>query len=101
MRQITRKAIEKTLAQYEIKPGGKEFMAGAILLAGLNVGPNVKRVAKVLKVSRKEVQPYAQRLRQSKIWSGGKINCGWFEKETSGISFLLDLSVAMGFLQRA
>lgn len=71
------------------------------------VGPNVKRLAKVLKIPRDEVELISLRLRNNKIWIRDKLVVEWagdgptedFEGQC-WMGLLLDAMVAEGLLER-
>jgi len=73
---------------------------GVILLSSVNVGPNIKKIAKFTGYKRSEIAKRSKNLRENSVWVKDKVSCDWFEKDGS-LAFILDCMVADGTLQRA
>lgn len=79
---------------------GEGFRASVILLSSVNVGPNVKKIAKFTGYPRSFVWKIGKNLRDNGVWRGNKVAAGeWFEKG-GGVAFICDSLVAVGMLQR-
>ena len=77
------------------------FTTALILLSALVVGPNDQAVADFTGLSLSTVQKRTRNLRAGGLWGhDGKIHADWFDEETGGISFWLDVAVADGLMVR-
>jgi hypothetical protein len=77
------------------------FAAAMVLIAATQVGTKADSIAKRTGLKREVVRAYNRRLREQGIFTkGGKIACDWFDKETGGVSFWCDVSVAEGLMSR-
>ena len=56
-----------------LKPDSNRFKSYVILLASALVGPNIKRVAKLTGIPRKDVAARANNLRANGIWHGKQV----------------------------
>jgi len=101
-RQLTLKNFEEEVMKLDPKTGPDDpvFSTAVFMLAALQVGANADRVAKFCGYRRDYVRERARRLREAKVWVGGKTNCEWFE-ENGGIAFWCDVLVAEGLLDRS
>ena len=70
-----------------------------ILLASTQVGVDVIEISKYLNISLGKVKKVEKKAIANKIWSQGKINCNWFEKD-GVIAFGLDIAVIKGLIER-
>lgn len=93
-----RKEVSKLTGINDEKDPG--FVAGVLLISSLQTGPNIKRLSKYTKYSRKDISEYARRCRTNGIWKGGKVCCNWFDKESGSTEFVLDVCVAQGLMNR-
>jgi len=83
-----------------IEPEGHSFQTAVILLSGLVVGPNAKKIAKFTGYPLNEVKLRADNLRSSGIWKGSKLAVDWFDEKDGAIAFWCDCLVADGLLER-
>lgn len=83
----------------KVKPGERTHETYMILLAGLAVGPNIKKIAHFLGLPREKVAERGRRLRKNGVWVGARITDGWFAKD-GGITFIMDACVAEGLMTR-
>lgn len=77
------------------------FRVAEILLSGVQVGTDSKKIAKFLDIPISKVSKCEDNLRENKIWVGNKTHCDWFNKDSGGISFWMDVSCAMGLVKRS
>lgn len=94
----TRQRIHKVLHEVDNWRDTDErtYQSAAILLASFMVGPNIKRIAKVLKYPRKKVSIRSLHLRRNGIWKQGYIHVDHKAYDESDIAFLCDTLVANG-----
>ncbi len=99
---IDRKYIEKEVKKLDpkLRKQDEAFKISTILLSGLKVGANVKKIADFLKIDITDVKKYEKNLRSNKIWVKDKTNCNWFDKKDGSISFWLDVSCAQGYIKK-
>lgn len=77
------------------------FAAAMVLIAASQVGTKADRIAKRTGLKRELVRAYNRRLREQGIFTkDGKIACDWFDKESGGIAFWMDVAVAEGLMQK-
>jgi hypothetical protein len=96
---ITLATLTKELKKFNITPDSEEYVVGLTLLGALETGANADSVARFIHQPRRIVRVIGNRLRRNKVWQGNKTCCEWFEKD-GGISFCMDCSVGMGFLEK-
>jgi hypothetical protein len=84
----------------KLGPGSEEYLAAVTLLSSLQVGPNIKRLAKYMGQPRAKIAEFSRRLRANRVWRQGKVHCDWFGKH-GGLEFWLDVGVAVGYMMRA
>lgn len=85
----------------KLKQDDECFRAAAIMLTALNVGLNQKRVSQFLDYPSADVATVFQRLEKSGVFKKRKIHCTWADPEEGGISFWMDVGVAVGWFKRA
>lgn len=71
--------------------------AACVIIAGLVVGANARRVAERLGCSVKDIRRYTVALRANSIWKGDKTD----GDVVDGMGFNLAVACALGLLQRA
>lgn len=100
-KKITPEILHKEVRRLDasLKPGSRDHETYLILLSSLTCGPNIKRIANFLGISRQKVAERSRRLRKNGVWSGPRLRCVWFEKH-GGIAFVMDAAVADGLMQR-
>ena len=79
----------------------RAFETALILLASAVEGPSIERIAYLTNIPRSRVAERGRRLRKNRVWSGNRVVANWFDKESGGIAFWLDVLVADGFMARA
>jgi hypothetical protein len=77
------------------------FKAGVLLLAALQEGANMQRLAKFTGYDKGFVRAHVKRARDNGIFVGGRVHCDWFEEEFGGVAFWVDVLVAQGLLARS
>lgn len=81
---------------------GDAVVCGAMMLAALRLGTNTRRLARFLHVSVDRLRPFVARLRSNGVFRhDGRISCDWFNEESGGLGFCMDVSVGLGLLARA
>jgi len=87
--------------------GGKDVLcddaiarAMAVLLAACVIGPSANRIARFLRLPRRQVRTWGRTARRSGIWRGGRVDADYFEKDGS-LSLALDGAVLQGYLKRS
>jgi len=83
-----------------IKPVDEAYSVAVIMLAALQVGANIRRVARFTGYLIREVAEIGRRLRTNGVWCGPKTQCEWFEKD-GGIAFWMDANVGLGYMERS
>lgn len=84
-------------------PVGDDLICGTMLLAALQVGARLGRIADATGWSRARIRPIFQRLRQQGIFtSKGKLAVEWTEADDpdADIAFTLDVLCGIGMLKR-
>ena len=76
------------------------YKSRAILLSGLYVGLNARKIARFASLPYVFVATITRRLRANGIWQGDKITSDWLDKKTGGCAFWLDAAVGAGYLER-
>lgn len=80
--------------------GSETFGAALVLLAGLEVGHNVDRIARRAGLARPFVSKCARRLIDNGVWSAGSTVARWIADPAAGDAFVRDVAVAEGRLLR-
>ncbi len=94
--------IDQLVNEVDPKAKESERFAMRLLIASAMYGPNVKRLAKFLRVPRSRIAPMARRLRDSGVWVGSRIyHSGWDDEETGNVALILDALTALGLVKRA
>lgn len=78
-----------------------EFHAGCVVLASAFHGPNADRCAKLLDLPRAQVREWGKNLVKNGVWEKGRVCAEWEDEKTGGIAFWLDVTVALGYVERA
>jgi hypothetical protein len=104
----TLKQLHNAIMKFEPNEevGSKAYYAMLLMLTALQVGANLKRCCRFMKI-----KPYSHEydivhecrgnLHRSGVWKNGKIYADWFDKETGGTAFVCDTCVALGLVERA
>jgi len=96
--------VRRTIRKMDptLSPNDDAYKVAAILLSGLHVGPNIQEIARFTALPRLFVAKVGRCLRANGIWCGVKIaGSEWFDKETGGCAFWLDVNVGLGYLKRS
>lgn len=93
--------IKQEVSRMDPNLNGEGFQAAVVLLSGLQVGADAKKVAKFTGYAPDLVEAFSLRLHRSGVWTNGKTACEWFDKDNGGIAFWMDVCVAQGLMQRA
>jgi hypothetical protein len=102
-KKLTRKFIIEEVKRMDpvLTETDEAFTAAVVLLSSIAVGPNIKRLAKFTQYPRKVIKPFSENLRRNGVWVGGRIYADdWGDEETGGVAFWMDVSVALGFIER-
>ena len=72
--------------------------ASKVVIASLIVGPNQRRIAKLTGIDREVIRVFGSRLREQKVWVGGRVAVEDPTKGPDGIELALLSGVAVGWL---
>jgi hypothetical protein len=99
----TRKQIRKWVLELDLNldEDCPEFDAGCVVMASAFHGPNADRCAKLLQLPRAQVREWGKRLVANGVWENGRVCADWDDEKTGGIAFWLDVTVALGWVERA
>lgn len=78
----------------------ESFGIALMLLAGIHVGADIKKISDFIKVPVKWLEPYEKRLRDQGVWVGENTTCDWVNEKTGAIAFWCDVLVAQGMLEK-
>lgn len=100
-KKITLACLKKEVNRLDPKLSSKDetFKTALVLLAGLKVTADAKKIADFTKLPLAFVKAKEKNLRRNKVWVGTKTNCEWFQ-ENGGIAFWMDVLVADGMANR-
>lgn len=103
MNYITVKGCKKTVQ--ELDPNWSEadegFRAAVIMLYGSMRGiHHAKTLCAKTGYDQALCNKVAANLRKNGIWQGEKTHCNWHDKENGGMSFMLDVNIALGYMAR-
>jgi hypothetical protein len=83
-------------------PDDDDAVAAALLLASAIIGPFLTQICKAIGVAPERVTWMAANLRRNGIWTRRKVVTGdWWDPETGGCEFILNVGVALGVLDCA
>ena len=99
MKQLTLRQIKNGLRRFDPTMDGEEYNVALILLSALNVGSNIRRIARFTGLTYRHVTEVGRRLRSNGVWVGRKTACNWDDKD-GGLEFILDITVGLGFVER-
>lgn len=102
MRDRRYRQIERAIHKMDrnLKPSDSAYQVAMILLVGLYVGPNIRKVTRFTDLPWRFVAEVGRRLRANGVWQGRKIVADWFDKKAGGCAFWLDVNVGLGYMQR-
>lgn len=98
------KSIRKVVKKMDrhLAESDPTFNIAMVLVAAIEVGPNSDKVAKRAHLPRSLTRGIFGKCRDSGIFVKGKIrHSGWFDKESGGVAFWLDVACVQGYLKRA
>lgn len=100
--KIDKKFIEAEIKKLDpkLKKSDEYFEIATILLSGLVVGANVKKISDFLNLSIQKVKQYEKNLRKNGIWKGEKTYGEEWFKKNGGLAFWLDVHVVKGYLEK-
>ncbi len=103
MKTVTLRQIKNQIRRVDptMDPTDDGYDVAIIMLAALVVGSNIRRVARFTGLTYRKVTTIGRRLRENGIWRGGRTVCEWGDKENGGWSFLLEVNVGLGYMERA
>lgn len=81
------------------KESGNGSKESLVFLASLFIGPNIKRLSKVLGYPRRLCSVVSRNLRKSQVWKGCKIY-GDYSGECGSTALACDMAVASGWIKR-
>jgi hypothetical protein len=86
--------------------GSEEYYAMLFLLTALQVGANLKRCCRFMKIKPYsweygKIHKFRNNLHRSGVWKNGKIYADWFDKKTGGVAFIYDVCVCLGTIKRS
>ena len=97
---MTPQAIVKKLDP-KLSTTDDAFKWACVLVAAADVGTDPRKLAKRLDWPLSEAQDAAAQCRKVGLFNRGKvIHGGWFDKESGGVAFWMDVMVARGLLER-
>lgn len=101
MNKLTLRQIKNAIHKLDpaIEPDDNAYQAAVIMLAALQVGANIRQIARFTGYLIHEVAEIGRRLRANGVWCGSKTRCEWFEKD-GGLAFWMDANVALGYMER-
>lgn len=102
MVDLTREQIEREVLKMDpgLKPDDEAVKAQVIMLASVQIGPNIKKLIKFTGYPPGLVHKFGHNLRKNGVWHGRRVRANWFD-EGGYIDLLLDTNVALGYLERA
>jgi hypothetical protein len=83
----------------ELETTDEAYDVAVIMLAALEVGPNIRRIARFTQLTYRAVTEVSRRLRANGVWQGTKTVAGWAGKD-GGLAFWLDDNVGLGYLEK-
>jgi hypothetical protein len=85
-----------------LKEDDESFKIAVILMSSVIIGANIKRLAIFTHYSRNYIAKIGVYFRKNEVWKNGKVCAGeWFEKDSGGIAFWMDVAVGQGYLERS
>lgn len=99
-KKLTLKDLKHEVRRLEPDITEEQMKTPLILLAGIVVGANQRRISNFTGIPISYIRPRGKRLRKNGIWVGKKTACEWFD-EAGSIGFFCDILVAEGLVERA
>jgi len=102
--QLTITELKKEIRRLDpkLKTTDPAFTTAVILMASAIVGADARAISKYSAIPLSEVTKRSKNFRKQKVWVGEKVrHSGWFDKETGGIAFWLDVAIGQGYLARS
>jgi len=95
---------ESMRVNHGAKPDSDETRCGALLLAALVHGANLRRLTRFFggRHAALDLEHYFENLKRNGVFRrNGKVaHAGWDDKKTGGLAFCLDVAVGVGYLTR-
>lgn len=95
--------IQKEVRNMDPQLSGTDpaFHAAVVMMSALEIGQDVRKLARFTHVPLPTIREIAARLRAQGLWKNGTTyHSGWDDPESGGVAFWLDVSIALGYLQR-
>lgn len=97
---LTKKLIAKMVHDLGLGDSEDEPVA-TVMLAALECGANAAAISEFLGWPRGRVRAIGRGLRAAGIWKHRETHhSGWFDEDSGGIAFVMDLAVYKGLLER-
>src|SRR5256885_13590987 len=99
--RITMKSIRSAVKKMDkhLAESDPAFNIAMVLIAAVEVGPNSDKIAKRAHLSRSVARSITEKCKNAGIFAKGKIHHGgWFDKESGGKAFWLDVACVQGYL---
>lgn len=84
----------------DLDPTDPTYHVAALLLASATVGTDPFTLAAFTGEHIEWVMQIAVRLRASGVWEDDGVACNWWDEESGGLEFWLDVLVAQGLMER-
>ncbi len=96
-KRLSMRDIEQELKQQGYPKNHELFEFAAVLMATIETGPNVEKLATFTGYSLEFVRMIAVRLSTAEMWEElATVHNTWFDPEQGTINFLMDVMVAAG-----
>ena len=102
-RKLSLQWFEKEIKRLDpgISKDDDAFKTGVLLLAALQEGANMQRLAKFTGYDKSFIRVRVTRARDNGIFVGGRVHCDWFDDKSGAVAFWADVLVAQGLLARS
>jgi hypothetical protein len=85
----------------KLSPKDEAFKWACVLVAAANVGTDPRKLATELGWPLEEARERAAQCRKVGLFKRGKVShSGWFDEESGGIAFWMDVMTARGLVER-
>ncbi len=90
--------IERSATEFLPDTTPEYALAARCLIASIFVGPHVRRIARLLRIQRRCIEPIGRRWRDNRVWIGHFVIAPWMAEDIKGdvILFCLDVMVGTG-----
>lgn len=103
-KEITIVEIRETIKKLDpnMDENSESFLAAQFLLSSLYAGTRISHIAKFMGVRWCTLKKFHYRAELNGIFQNGQIYANWFDEgEAAGISFLCDVNVVCGLMDRS